>query len=926
MTERRTHWNGARWWKLDVHAHTPASADYGKGPQQAVYRARSPKEWLLDYMRAEVDCVVVADHNSGAWVDRLKEALTELDESKPEGYRPLHLFPGVEISVNGGVHVLAILGMDKTTSDIDSLLGAVGFSGTKGSSDSVTSKTFQQVVSEISGVGGIAIPAHADCDNGLFSLTGTTLIQALECADVFAIEIDDPSSTRPAQYGHAGVRWTELVGSDSHHPSGQKGQRYPGSHFTWVKMGAPSIDGLRLALRDGSLSVRRSDSESANPNEHAALVLESIAVSSARYIGRTGAFTLALNPWLNAIVGGRGTGKSTMVEFLRLALGREGELPEELSDEFDKYATTYENRDDSGLLTAHASIAVSYWKDGALFRIERRPASGEAATIHEHVDGQWQASEGDVVQRFPVRIYSQKQIFQLAKKPLALLRIVDDASAVGRRAWDERWRALTNQYLSIQARIRELSSATAEESRLKGELDDVTRKLAVFETSGHAEVLSSFRNSTRQRRAVEVWTASWSATGDHLRALAAEIVPGALELDGDESDAGNEALLRARAGEVREQLAAIRASLEGLATQADQVGVQWGSALETSSWKKHADRVQTTYRALVQRLKDEAAEDPDAYEALVKRRQEIEERLQAFDERRAEIEELGKTAIATRSELLEHRRRLTESRRTFLEDVLRGNEYVQIQVEPYGARDTVGAELRKLLQREQGGFERDIGWPGGDGLLGQLYSGREDGASLENRLAELKRRLHGIAAGLPDPKGIGDQRFAKHVKSLPPEAMDRLDLWFPEDSLEVSYSPTGDRSKFRPIAEGSPGQKTAALLAFLLSYGEEPLVLDQPEDDLDNHLIYDLIVTQLREVKRRRQVLVVSHNSNIVVNGDAELVCSLVVRGGQTQKECEGCLQESKVRDSICTVMEGGRAAFEQRYRRIALEAGRREG
>ena len=89
---------------------------------------------------------------------------------------------------------------------------------------------------------------------------------------------------------------------------------------------------------------------------------------------------------------------------------------------------------------------------------------------------------------------------------------------------------------------------------------------------------------------------------------------------------------------------------------------------------------------------------------------------------------------------------------------------------------------------------------------------------------------------------------------------------------------------------------------------------------MDNHLIYDLIVTQLREVKRRRQVIVVSHNANIVVNGDAELVIAFEARGGETQKECEGSLQKEQVRNTICTVMEGGRKAFDDRYRRIALE------
>ena len=106
-------------------------------------------------------------------------------------------------------------------------------------------------------------------------------------------------------------------------------------------------------------------------------------------------------------------------------------------------------------------------------------------------------------------------------------------------------------------------------------------------------------------------------------------------------------------------------------------------------------------------------------------------------------------------------------------------------------------------------------------------------------------------------------------------------------------------------------------MAFILSYRNEPLVLDQPEDDLDNHLIYDLIVTQLRGIKQKRQVLVVTHNANIVVNGDAENIIALDVRSGQTQIVTQGGLQERSIRDEICRVMEGGREAFDQRYKRI---------
>ncbi len=86
---------------------------------------------------------------------------------------------------------------------------------------------------------------------------------------------------------------------------------------------------------------------------------------------------------------------------------------------------------------------------------------------------------------------------------------------------------------------------------------------------------------------------------------------------------------------------------------------------------------------------------------------------------------------------------------------------------------------------------------------------------------------------------------------------------------------------------------------------------------MDNTLIYELLVSRLKETKTKRQVIVVTHNPNIVVHGDAELVLSLKVRGGQSHIACEGGLQERQVREEICRVMEGGREAFESRYQRI---------
>ncbi len=916
MTEWR--WNGARWWKFDVHAHTPASKDYGKGENQTSLRELLPKEWLLTYMRAGIDCIAITDHNTGDWIDPVKKALGELESENPEGFRPLSIFPGVEISVNGGAHLLAILECDKTTSDIDALLGAVGFpSEKKGSSDAVTTKTFTEVVEAIVSADGIAIPAHVDDVNGLFRLSGTTLQQVLDSKNIFAMELRDLAYPKPQLYKDKDLSWTEILGSDAHHPSGSAGQSYPGSHFTWVKMGSPNIEGLRLALLDGALSVERSDQDTGDLNEYAPLILDAIEVSQARYMGRSQSFTIGFNPWFNAIIGGRGTGKSTVVEFLRIALRREDELPEALQSEFEQYSRVYQDREDSGLLTNEASIRVIYRKDDDRFRIQWNPFGG-LEPIEREVNGQWQRAEGDIRQRFPVRIYSQKQVFQLAKTPFALLKIIDEAPEVGYHAWFEKWKAEESRFLSLRAKAREIKAGFGEEPRLRGELDDVERKLAIFEQSGHTEILKSFQKRSRQYREVEAWEESWTGTGEQLREVTVEIVPDLLDESAFDSDSASDNELQKHAAKTRDRLDEIRKAVEALASQADEVVVEWRKDRDTSSWKQSVDAARQAYQKLTENLSREGAGDPAAYGELVQHRQVIEQRLKELDERKKQVDNLNGEADTCLQQLLKIRRELTASRRSFLNSVLSGNQYVRIQVAPYGARETVESEFRRLLQREDGTFEKDIGSPNDRGLLGELYgNGPPD---IEQHLLNIKTHVTKIASGEYDTGTVADRRFATHVGNLPPEAIDRLDLWFPEDSLEVQYSARGDGQRFRSIQEGSPGQKTAALLAFLLSYGNEPLILDQPEDDLDNHLIYDLIVTQLRAIKRHRQVIVVTHNANIAVNGDAEQVLALAARGGETQKECEGSLQEQQVRDIICTVMEGGRRAFEDRYRRIALK------
>lgn len=124
--------------------------------------------------------------------------------------------------------------------------------------------------------------------------------------------------------------------------------------------------------------------------------------------------------------------------------------------------------------------------------------------------------------------------------------------------------------------------------------------------------------------------------------------------------------------------------------------------------------------------------------------------------------------------------------------------------------------------------------------------------------------------------------------------------------------------KFTSITKGSAGQKSAAILAFLLSHGEEPIIVDQPEDDLDNALIYNIIVKQIHENRTRRQIIMVTHNPNIVVNGDADMINVLHFTGGQVSLKVSGGLSDRAIRTEVCDIMEGGQEALYKRYKRIS--------
>jgi energy-coupling factor transporter ATP-binding protein EcfA2 len=133
--------------------------------------------------------------------------------------------------------------------------------------------------------------------------------------------------------------------------------------------------------------------------------------------------------------------------------------------------------------------------------------------------------------------------------------------------------------------------------------------------------------------------------------------------------------------------------------------------------------------------------------------------------------------------------------------------------------------------------------------------------------------------------------------------------------IELNVSSTG-KANFKDASDLSRGQKCTALLPILLARRDSPLIIDQPEDNLDNHFIFETVVNAVQRLKRRRQMIFITHNANIPVLAEADLVLVMNSDGRIGAVETSGTVDQC--REQIIDLLEGGREAFELRSKRYA--------
>jgi len=673
---------------------------------------------------------------------------------------------------------------------------------------------------------------------------------------------------------------------------------------------------LKLALVDHVFCILNN---AENPNVTPILYLNQLSIEKMQHCGRLPGKpeVFNLHPLFNAVIGGRGTGKSTLVESLRVSLSRVSELSDlpiikQGIDSFISDVTSAETVMNL-ILTRRNEKFKCVWK------------KGNPSKIYKLVGNEWIEDNGSPNERFGVSIYSQKQINALAGKPSSLLEIIDRSGFVNYSSWKSKFDEQLTKLFVCSHKIRDLKKEVSSEGTLKANLDDIISDIESFEGGKHGEIFSKYQSTEDIKSRLDA-----AANLDDLLAQLDVfenfcLTPLSLEHIADDNNISLDkntmiAIHNDFEREVNVVINTIMAGKEKL----QQLLADRERQISQTDWHSSNYTIASEFAGIAEDYKAKGENfDPNTYQEWLDNRDVLREQLDLIDDAKLKLNEFIALKKKIITKLFVMRRRLQRKRQSFIKNILGDNRYVKMTLQPFLDTDSLESKFREILGLSSDNFSSSIYQEGSnESLLSGVF---KSSASIREKIeavSKVKNAVTKMAEGI-SPEGFKvDARLVNLLTNkmeVQPDIFDRLDWWWPEDKLVVQYAKDPNKQNFENLEKGSAGQKAAAILAFLLSHGEDPIVVDQPEDDLDNALIYQLIVAEIHKNKKRRQIVMVTHNPNIVVNGDAEMVNVLQYNGGQIQVADHGSLCDLQIRNQICNIMEGGKEAFEKRYKRIVV-------
>lgn len=860
---------GADWIRADFHMHT--IKDYGPSRKsfRDEFRDREndfPKAFVAKLKEENIRVGVITNHNSFDLGEYKCLAKLAKDE--------ILLLPGIELGIRGGgatIHTLVVFDPENLRPDtnfIENFLkGQFPREGT--SEGSATEDDLAGCLKKLEGLGVpyFLVFAHVESDNGLLQVCKKT-----ELDPVFKQTRKIWNSRVLGFQGcKSEIQWIKdklpdgmkipafVEGSDPESAISEVGRKERG--VCYLKVSDLSFESVQFALKDHTLRSRRDP-----PEQMRRPIIDNIEITG----GKLGYSATRFSPELNTLIGSRGSGKSLVIEALRWCLGREpgkGDVAykKELIDAFlQKGASVKVTGKNEHGDTVVISRAYTEKTNPAPPLISVNGKSSNI-TVDSVFRGLLYFGQKDLAER-QEDFYNQffSQVLGAYPQPLE-----DKAQQTFVR--------FEKSISDFQTAIK----AKSEDDELLYEQNSLQKQLDVFKEHGVEERLKQITAFDQDIRRFRKFAQTYQEMLESLQSSAEEWAKVSFESVLFKSETNQELVseLRVLQTDHQGQLTKFQSNLSSFEAIETKLSAM-GQKLETKR-----QGLQEQFAGILREI-DVPDLNIDEFRKKVSRFEQLSEIRKLTKEKGGRVQQLEQALNATGDAWIQAKREISEFYRQRIETVnasLPAN--LKINISFQGDK----SDFRNFLEGIFRGSRFDT--TSYDRLL----------EACDNGLDLFKRRQQIKESELSNRMGeIFEEKMQARFKDL---------LTFsPKDARFIRFDDVS-------INELSLGKRAMALLLLLLSLKDHPIIiLDQPEDDLDNETIHRLVVYPLVQKKGTSQFIIATHNPNVPVLGDAEQVIACHERTrGHFQQET-GSLDFKPTKEAIIRIMEGGQEAFDKRH------------
>lgn len=947
-------YEGMRWFKCDFQVQTPEDAAHWGDADTRLPEPRRPmfvpapdtngvvgpakpdenriQEIARTYLRrcheAGLELIGVTDHNFSQKTDPRDWFLTHLVEQNKSvardlGRQPLHILPGFEVDI--GYHVLCLFEPAKKASHVwrvNRLLCKLGLDEherfrqsrpmpLRRNNATVSLKELIELVQEQHK--GIVIAAHSDQNDGLLGdprhiddYKNKKLLALEVTANPPAQRILDIFEGRDRAWARPDCHPAYVMSSDAKSlkvdDQGKPAANSLGYRHTWLKMSKPSIEALRQAFLDPLSRIRL---QGARPSEE--LVhprITKVSIRGAKFLEDQ---EVHFSEGFNCVIGGRGSGKSSLLEYVRFAIGHEE--PAAKAEEDDP-SLQRKRKQLKESLTAEAELRVTFEVgNGVSDTLVYAP--GKPTGQQRWLDGREVADLNTVLRQLRLQFFSQGELSRMtngAQGQVQVLSLIDTAAGAPLLE-------LKASERDLKARLKSLFQSTRDAARLQAEVAEAQQEAVELERQLKAReavqedsqlnqlALEARRHLNRMKSAdapvVEAMDQLLQQLGAQLEPLSPNVDkwPNAdwfkasmMQMEQARADLAT-AIIKAMDGYQQAMAACIGEGATQLTEQAIAAVQERFRAACVASGIREDDI------ARLQGLEEKRQEKLKLVEDRQKRLADVQTEADKFPQVLGELHAVWRSQFDARRATAEAIQAAVASQTVRVSTALMSDE---ASFKAAWAR-LAPADKRGKLARRWDDYGEELyhewGRRGEASVWETLEAARTDTGVLETVLLE---GLHQPLFAHLDSDNVRplweDVRISR--------VSDGIDVELLREDGTVAGSMSGALSE---------GQRNTVLLNLMLARGEGPIVIDQPEDELDSSFIYRTLVRDLRAAKSKRQLIVATHNANLPVNADAEQIYALEARDGRGKRRAQGGLDRKGVAAAVLDIMEGSEQAFKQR-------------